>query len=110
MKEFHLKGEYIYHKNLEHSQQEDNNDSVIRNEDSENRLSNESSNALKQDKKLIFATKVEKNGEMKLGEIAKNQPEAFTFKIKYYFGKGKNKKILDIINEISFCVLLIGEK
>ena len=92
---------------MEHSQQEEGNDSTLKNEDSENRLSNESCSTSKQDKKLIFSTKVEKNGE--INEIEKNQFGAFTYKIGNNFGKGKNKKTLDIVNEISFCILLIDE-
>ena len=94
---------------MEHSQQEESNDSALKNEDSENRLSNESCCTTKQDKKLIFSTKVEKNGEIKFDEAEKNQFGSFAYKIGNNFGKGKNKKTLDIVNEISFCILLIDE-
>ena len=94
---------------MEHSQQEDSNDSTLKNEESENRLSNESCCTSKQDKKLIFSTKVEKNGEIKFDEAEKNQFGAFAYKIGNNFCKGKNKKTLDIVNEISFCILLIDE-
>ena len=95
---------------MEHPELEDNNDSTIKNEDSEYRFSNESSNTtLKQDKKLIFSTKEIKKGETKSGQFGKGEFGVFAYKIRYYFGKDKNKKILDIVNEISFCVLLINE-
>ena len=94
---------------MEHPELEDNNDSSIKNEDSEYRFGNESTNTLQHDKKLIFSTKEIKKGEMKSGQIGKGEFGVFAYKIRYYFGKDKNKKILDIVNEISFCVLLIDE-
>ena len=79
-------------------------------DNSENKLSNEGNNNSKQDKKLLFSTKVEKNNEIKYEKKdIKNKTYNHWFNVNNYYGKGSNKTILDIVNEISFCLIIIDE-
>ena len=79
-------------------------------DNSENKLSNEGNNNSKQDTKLLFSTKIEKNNEIKYEKKdIKNKTYNHWFNANNYYGKGSNKKILDIVNEISFCLIIIDE-